>query len=45
MSAMTLAKVRAHLRTVSRGGHSHAESMCACPNAKMWCALAWLVEP
>ena len=28
-SDRTLAKVRVHLRTVSRSGHSHAESMCA----------------
>lgn len=25
--------VRATLRTVSRSGQSHAESMCACPTA------------
>ena len=31
--ATTLANVREHLRTVSRAGHSHAESMCACPVA------------
>ena len=32
--------VRAHLRIVSRTGHSHAESMCAWPTATTWCALA-----
>ncbi len=33
-SATTLANVRAHLRMVSRTGHSQAESMCACPAAE-----------
>ncbi len=32
--------VRATLRTVSRSGHSHAESMWACPTALMRCAEA-----
>ncbi|WP_345149917.1 hypothetical protein [Nonomuraea rubra] len=30
--------VRATLRTVSRSGHNHAESMCACPTALIRCA-------
>lgn len=34
------AVVRATLRTVSRSGHSHAESMCACPTALIRCADA-----
>ncbi len=38
MSAVTLAAVRATLRTVSRSGHSHAESMWACPTAETRCA-------
>ena len=36
--AVMLDVVRATLRTVSRSGHSHAESMCACPMALMRCA-------
>ena len=36
----TLENVRAHLRIVSRFGHSHAESMCAWPTATRRCALA-----
>ncbi len=36
--AVMLAAVRATLRTVSRSGHSQAESMCACPTALMRCA-------
>ncbi len=36
----TLAVVRATLRTVSRSGHSQAESMCACPTAESRWALA-----
>ena len=36
----TVENVRAHLRIVSRTGQSHAESMCACPTACSWCALA-----
>ena len=36
----TFANVRATLRTVSRTGHSQAESMCACPTAWTRCALA-----
>ncbi|SCE59898.1 hypothetical protein GA0115252_17805 [Streptomyces sp. DfronAA-171] len=39
-SAVTFVNVRAHLRTVSRSGHSHAESMCACPTACTVCAEA-----
>ena len=38
--ATTLENVRAHLRMVSRTGHSQAESMCACPVASSWCAEA-----
>ncbi len=38
ISAVMLAVVRATLRTVSRSGHSHAESMCACPTALIRCA-------
>lgn len=38
MRAVMLEVVRATLRTVSRSGHSHAESMCACPTALMRCA-------
>ncbi len=40
-SSVTFAKVRDALRTVSRSGHSQAESMCACPVADSRCALAW----
>ncbi len=40
ISAVTFAAVRATLRTVSRSGHSHAESMCACPTALSRCAEA-----
>ena len=40
MRATTLEKVRAHLRMVSRTGHSQAESMCACPVASNWWAEA-----
>ncbi len=36
--AVMLEVVRATLRTVSRSGHSHAESMCACPTALIRCA-------
>ena len=39
-SVVMLVKVRAHLRTVSRIGHSHAESMCAWPTAVTVCAEA-----
>ena len=39
-SWITLEKVRAHLRIVSRMGHSQALSMCACPTATTRCALA-----
>ena len=38
MSRRTLEKVREHLRTVSRMGHSHAESMWAWPMAETWWA-------
>ena len=38
MSRSALANVRAHLRFVSRIGHSHAVSMCACPIALTRCA-------
>ena len=38
-ASSTLENVRAHLRTVSRTGHSQAESMCAWPTATMRCAL------
>lgn len=38
MSAVMLEVVRATLRTVSRSGHSQAESMCACPTALIRCA-------
>ena len=40
ISATTLANVRAHLRMVSRTGHSQAESMCAWPVATSWWAEA-----
>ena len=40
MSATTLENVRTHLRTVSRSGHSQAESMWACPIAAIRWALA-----
>ena len=40
MSCSALANVRVTLRTVSRTGHSHAESMCACPTAYTRWALA-----
>ena len=33
MRRTTLARVRFTLRRVSRSGHNHAESMCACPTA------------
>ncbi len=36
----TFDEVRATLRTVSRSGHSHAESMWACPTALTRCAEA-----
>ena len=36
----TLENVRAHLRIVSRTGHSQALSMWACPTATTLCALA-----
>src|SRR4051812_42133576 len=39
-SAVTLAKVRAHLRFVSRTGQSHALSMWAWPTALIRWALA-----
>ena len=38
--ARTFANVRAHLRMVSRTGHSQAESMCAWPAAETSGALA-----
>ena len=37
----TFETVRATLRTVSRSGHSQAESMCACPTAEIRCADAY----
>ena len=40
MSCRALANVRVTLRTVSRTGHSHAESMCAWPTAYTRWALA-----
>ena len=40
ISAVMLDAVRATLRTVSRSGHSQAESMCAWPTALMRCAVA-----
>jgi hypothetical protein len=36
ISAVTLDAVRATLRTVSRSGHNHAESMWAWPTALTW---------
>ena len=38
MRRSALENVRAHLRFVSRIGHSHAVSMCACPTALTRCA-------
>ena len=40
-----MATVRATLRTVSRTGHSQAESMCACPTAETRCAPAYAGRP
>lgn len=44
ISATTLEVVRATLRTVSRSGHSQAESMCAWPTADSRCAEAFAGE-
>ncbi|MGY3678045.1 hypothetical protein ACVWXU_001668 [Streptomyces sp. TE33382] len=45
ISATTFEVVRVTLRTVSRSGHSHAESIWAWPTAERRCAEAFAGEP